>query len=338
MMRVEHEYDRGGALAYLAAYDVHRAQLFGRTEPTTGIEPFGRLVEQVMTSRALRLGPAGVLGGRQRQQPPRPSIHRPPRGRLAQPAADPPASPRFLAEPDRDRLLHHPAQSRHPQRLHRPRPDHRPLAAFEDRYNASAEPFDWRFTRDDLAQPARTHRRPRPSRPAAAVRRLNRYSRGDPRRGITQIQAAGAIQGLLRDCRPSPRWAGTIPRNRRGWPDTRRTPSGSPNPRSEAGTAASPPRRSGHPHRRNPTGTAPSPLTSPATAPRARAESRWLNEDFVDSGIFTPPRLRPRTHTHRHQRTSADEPLSQAELAKGVNHPAYRRPAGGLGCSETAET
>ncbi len=48
-MRVEHEYDRGGALAYMAAYDVHKAQLFGRTEPTTGIEPFGRLVEQVMT-------------------------------------------------------------------------------------------------------------------------------------------------------------------------------------------------------------------------------------------------------------------------------------------------
>jgi hypothetical protein len=50
MMRVEHEYGRGGALAYLAAYDVHRAHLFGRTETTTGIEPFCRLVEQVMTS------------------------------------------------------------------------------------------------------------------------------------------------------------------------------------------------------------------------------------------------------------------------------------------------
>src|SRR5207237_10765131 len=49
-MRVEHEYDRGGALAYLAAYDVHRAQVFGRCESTTGIEPFGRLVTQVMTT------------------------------------------------------------------------------------------------------------------------------------------------------------------------------------------------------------------------------------------------------------------------------------------------
>lgn len=48
-MRVEHEYERGGALAYLAAWDVHRAKVFGRCEQTTGKEPFGRLVEQVMT-------------------------------------------------------------------------------------------------------------------------------------------------------------------------------------------------------------------------------------------------------------------------------------------------
>jgi hypothetical protein len=48
-MRVEHEYQRGGALAYLAAWDVRRAKVFGRCEQTTGIEPFGRLVEQVMS-------------------------------------------------------------------------------------------------------------------------------------------------------------------------------------------------------------------------------------------------------------------------------------------------
>lgn len=47
-MRVEHEYQRGGAWAYLAALDVHRAKVFGRCEPTTGIAPFGRLVDQVM--------------------------------------------------------------------------------------------------------------------------------------------------------------------------------------------------------------------------------------------------------------------------------------------------
>lgn len=53
-MRVEFEYERGGALAYLAAWDVHRAKLFGRCELTTGIEPFGRLVAQVMTTEPYR--------------------------------------------------------------------------------------------------------------------------------------------------------------------------------------------------------------------------------------------------------------------------------------------
>jgi hypothetical protein len=48
--RVEFDYRRGGTLAYLAAWDVHHANLFGRVEEKTGIEPFGRLVEQVMTS------------------------------------------------------------------------------------------------------------------------------------------------------------------------------------------------------------------------------------------------------------------------------------------------
>jgi hypothetical protein len=47
-MRVEHEYARGGAWAYLAALDVHRAKVFGRCETTTGIAPFERLVDQVM--------------------------------------------------------------------------------------------------------------------------------------------------------------------------------------------------------------------------------------------------------------------------------------------------
>lgn len=48
-MRVEHEYTRGGAWAYLAALDIHRAKVFGRCEETTGIAPFERLVDQVMS-------------------------------------------------------------------------------------------------------------------------------------------------------------------------------------------------------------------------------------------------------------------------------------------------
>jgi len=47
-MRVEHEYQRCGAWAYLAALDVHRAKVFGRCEHKSGIAPFERLVDQVM--------------------------------------------------------------------------------------------------------------------------------------------------------------------------------------------------------------------------------------------------------------------------------------------------
>ncbi len=49
MIRVNHEYQRRGAVAYLAAYDVHHAKVFGRCEDTTGIAPFTRLVQQVMS-------------------------------------------------------------------------------------------------------------------------------------------------------------------------------------------------------------------------------------------------------------------------------------------------
>ena len=52
--RVEHEYARGGAWAYLAAMDVHRAKFFGRCEQSTGIEPFNLLVTHVMTQPPYR--------------------------------------------------------------------------------------------------------------------------------------------------------------------------------------------------------------------------------------------------------------------------------------------
>jgi hypothetical protein len=47
--RVEHEYERGGALHYLAAGDVRRGRALGRCAAKTGSEPLGRLVDQVMT-------------------------------------------------------------------------------------------------------------------------------------------------------------------------------------------------------------------------------------------------------------------------------------------------
>jgi hypothetical protein len=51
---IEHEDERGGALQYLAAWDVRRGYVMGRSEPTTGIEPFGRLVTQVLSEEPYR--------------------------------------------------------------------------------------------------------------------------------------------------------------------------------------------------------------------------------------------------------------------------------------------
>lgn len=53
-MLVEHEYVRGGAWAYLAAWDVRRAKVFGRFDTTTGIEPFQKLVAEVMAQEPYR--------------------------------------------------------------------------------------------------------------------------------------------------------------------------------------------------------------------------------------------------------------------------------------------
>jgi transposase len=47
--RVEHEYERQGALCYLAAWDARRAKIFDRCAPKDGIAPFDALVEQFMS-------------------------------------------------------------------------------------------------------------------------------------------------------------------------------------------------------------------------------------------------------------------------------------------------
>jgi len=53
---IENEYKRGGALQYLAAWDVRQGYVMGRCEPKTGIVPFGRLVKQVLAEEPYRSG------------------------------------------------------------------------------------------------------------------------------------------------------------------------------------------------------------------------------------------------------------------------------------------
>ena len=56
-MRVEHEYERRGALCYFAAWDVRHAKLFGHCAPTSGIAPFNQLVRKVMDHEPYRSAP-----------------------------------------------------------------------------------------------------------------------------------------------------------------------------------------------------------------------------------------------------------------------------------------
>jgi hypothetical protein len=53
-MRVEHEYHRRGAWAYVVAWDVHRARLFGHCAARNGIATFDRLVDGVMRQAPYR--------------------------------------------------------------------------------------------------------------------------------------------------------------------------------------------------------------------------------------------------------------------------------------------
>lgn len=150
-MRVEHEYDRGGALQYLAAWDVHRAKIFGRCEPKTGIEPFGRLVAQVMSTEpyasALRVFWVVDNGSSHRGQraAERMSGHWPNAHLVLLPVHaswlnqveiyNSIIQRKVLTPNDFTDLAE--VQAR--------------LAAFERRYEQTATPFEWKFTRHDLA-------------------------------------------------------------------------------------------------------------------------------------------------------------------------------------------
>lgn len=53
-MRIEHEYRRHGVCAYVAAWDVHRARLFGKVVKKISIVGFDALVAEVMSQEPYR--------------------------------------------------------------------------------------------------------------------------------------------------------------------------------------------------------------------------------------------------------------------------------------------
>ncbi|MEU1628442.1 IS630 family transposase [Streptomyces sp. NPDC020096] len=149
-MRVNHEYGRGGAVAYLAAYDVHHARVLGRCEATTGILPFMALVEQVMTQAPYASAKRVfwiVDNG---------SSHR------GKTSVD-----RLAARFPNAVLVHTPVHASwlnqievffsivqrkvvSPNDFTDLDQVRRRLRAFEDRYNATAQPFQWKFTTSDV--------------------------------------------------------------------------------------------------------------------------------------------------------------------------------------------
>ena len=148
--QVEFEYRRGGTLAYMGAYDVHQAHLFGTVANNTGIMPFMDLVDQVMTTEpyaSARRVYWVVDNG---------SSHN------GQRSID-----RMTAAWPTVRLVHLPIHASWLNQIEvvfsiiqrkviKPA-DFADLAAlsdrlerFADRYNQTATPFDWRFTTTDL--------------------------------------------------------------------------------------------------------------------------------------------------------------------------------------------
>ena len=148
--RIEHEYERRGALAYVAAWDVRRAKVFGMCQDTTGIEPFHRLVDLVMTQKpycsARRVFWVSDNGSSHRGQaaidrlskwyPNAILVHTPVHASwLNQVEIYFSILQRKLLTPN-DFLDLRDLQDQ--------------ILAFQARYETIAEPFEWKFTRDDL--------------------------------------------------------------------------------------------------------------------------------------------------------------------------------------------
>lgn len=149
-MRVNHTYGRGGALAYLAAYDVHRAKVFGRCEARTGITPFMALVAQVMTQEpyasAKRVFWVVDNGSSHRGKKAADRL------RAAYPNAVLVHTPVHASWLNQVEIYFSVVQRKvvTPNDFTDLNEVGDRLRAFEDRYNATAQPFQWKFTTSDL--------------------------------------------------------------------------------------------------------------------------------------------------------------------------------------------
>lgn len=149
-MRVEHEYQRRGAVAYLAAWDVRRAKIFGRCEHTTGIAPFERLVSQVMAQEPYRCAPRVFWimdnGSSHRGQ----SSHR--RLTAQWPNIIPLHTPVHASWLNQVEIYFSVIQRKvlSPNDFESTADVTDRLLRFQEHYQQAAKPFRWKFTRRDL--------------------------------------------------------------------------------------------------------------------------------------------------------------------------------------------
>ncbi len=151
-IRVNHDYHRRGAVAYLAGYDVHRGKVFGRCENTTGIAAFTNLVAQVMTrepyASADRVFWIVDNGSSHRGQA---AIDR-----LAEqyPNAIMVHTPVHASWLNQIEIYFSIVQRKvlSPNGFTDINAVSDRLSAFENRYNQTAQPFKWKFTTTDLTE------------------------------------------------------------------------------------------------------------------------------------------------------------------------------------------
>lgn len=148
--RVEFEYERQGALAYLAAWDVRRAKVMGYCAPTTGIEAHHGLVNLVMQQEpycsARRVFWITDNGSSHRGQT---SVER-----LKQwyPGAIQIHTPVHASWLNQIEIYFSIVQRKvlTPNEFNDLKEVEGCLMAFQDHYAFTARPFEWKFTQDDL--------------------------------------------------------------------------------------------------------------------------------------------------------------------------------------------
>ena len=148
--RVEHEYVRHGALALLAALDVHTGKVFAATPATTGIAPFMDLMGQVMSQPEYKDAPRVFVivdnGSDHRGQAAAARL------RDAHPNAIMIHTPVHASWLNQVEIVFSVIQKKvlTPGDFPGLGTLSHTLLAFVNRYNRTARPFDWKFTADDL--------------------------------------------------------------------------------------------------------------------------------------------------------------------------------------------